>query len=73
MVIIPVVSDSGMKHFLDQQQILKLEGTNIKEMHKTTTRCHPALVRMATLKTVQLANAGKGVEKKEPSYTAGGV
>ena len=46
----------------------------IKEMHiKTTIRCHPALVRMATLKTVQLTNAGEGVEKREPSYTAGGV
>ena len=30
------------------------------------------LVRMATIKNRQTINAGKGVGKREPSYTVGG-
>ena len=45
----------------------------IREMPiKTTMRYHLMLVRMATIKDRQTINAGKGVEKREPSYTIGG-
>ena len=46
----------------------------IREMQiKTTIRYHPTLARMAAiLKSLQTINTGKGVEKKEPSYTVGG-
>ena len=38
---------------------------------KTTMRCH--LIRMAIIKkNPQTTNAGEGVERREPSYTAGG-
>ena len=45
---------------------------------KTTMRYHLMPVRMAAIKkskkkkSLQTINAGEGVEKKEPSYTAGG-
>ena len=44
----------------------------IREMQiKTTMRCH--LIRMAIIKkNPQTPNAGEGVERREPSYTAGG-
>ena len=29
------------------------------------------LVRMASIKSLQIKNAGEGVEKREPSYTVG--
>ena len=29
-------------------------------------------VRMSIIKSLQIANAGEGVEKREPSYTVGG-
>ena len=45
----------------------------IREMPiKTTMRYHLMLVRMATIKNLQTINAGKGVGKREPSYTVGG-
>ena len=39
---------------------------------KTTLRYHLTPVRMASSKSLQEIIAGKGMEKKEPSYTAGG-
>ena len=38
---------------------------------QTTVRYHLTLVRMAIIKNPQI-NAGQGVEKKEPCYTAHG-
>ena len=38
---------------------------------KTTMRYHFMPVRMAAIQT-STSNAGKGVEKREPSYTVGG-
>ena len=37
-----------------------------------TERYHHTLARMAIIKTLQVTNAGEGVEKREPSYTVGG-
>ena len=39
---------------------------------KTTMRYHLTLVRMAIIKKSTTINAGKVVEKREPSYTSGG-
>ena len=39
---------------------------------KTTMRYHLTLVRMAPIKKSTNNNAGKGAEKREPSYTVGG-
>ena len=45
----------------------------IREMQiKTTMRYHLALVRMAVIKTTQVTNVGKDMEKRELSYAAGG-
>ena len=45
----------------------------IREMQiKTTVRYHLTQVRMAAIKKSTTINAVEGVEKKEPSYTAGG-
>ena len=45
----------------------------IREMQiKTTVRYHLTQVRMAAIKKSTTINAGEGVEKKDPSYTAGG-
>ena len=45
----------------------------IREMQiKTTMRYYHIPVRMAIFKSLQMKNARKGVEKREPSYTAGG-
>ena len=44
-----------------------------REMYiKTTMRDHLTLVRTAIIKNVQTINTGKDVEKREPSYIAGG-
>ena len=43
----------------------------IREMQvKTKMRYH--LTRMAIIKNLQTTKAGKGVKKREPSYTLGG-
>ena len=39
---------------------------------KTTMRYHLTSVRMTIIKSLQIINAGEGVEKREPSYTVGG-
>ena len=39
---------------------------------KTTMRYHLTPVRMAIIKDLQIVNARKGVDKKEPSCTVGG-
>ena len=31
------------------------------------------IARMAIIKRLQITNAGEGVEKREPSYTVGGM
>ena len=45
----------------------------IREMQsKTTVRYHLTLVRMAIIKNLQIINAGKGMDKRECSWTVGG-
>ena len=45
----------------------------IREMQiKTTMRYHLTLVRWSSLKSLQITKAGKGTEKREPSYTTDG-
>ena len=40
---------------------------------KTTMRYHLTPVRMAIIKTLQIINAGEDMEKREHSYTVGGI
>ena len=45
----------------------------IREMQiKTTMTFHLTPVRMAIIKSLQITNAGEGVERREPSYIVGG-
>ena len=39
---------------------------------QTAMRYHLTLVRTAAVKSLQTIKAGKGAEKREPSYTVGG-
>ena len=39
---------------------------------KTTMRYHLTPARMVITKNPQTVNAGKGAERREPSYTVGG-
>ena len=39
---------------------------------KTTMRYHLTPVRITIIKKLQTINSGKGMEKREPSYTVGG-
>ena len=39
---------------------------------KTTMRYYLAPAKMAISKSLQIVNAGEGVEKREPSHTVGG-
>ena len=39
---------------------------------KTTVRYHLTPVRMSISESLQIINAGEGVEKREPSYTVSG-
>ena len=49
------------------------ESLIIREMQiKTTMRYQLTLVKWLLSKSLQTTNAGEGVEKREPSYTAGG-
>ena len=45
----------------------------IRELHiKTTMSYHLTPVRILSLLSLRITNAGESVEKKEPSYIAGG-
>ena len=55
-----------------QQAYEKMTKTAIRETQiKTTMTYHLTLVSMATIKSLQIINAGERVEKKEHSYTVG--
>ena len=46
----------------------------IREMPiRTTRKYHLTLVRLAPSKSLQIINAGEGVQQRELSYTVGGV
>ena len=46
----------------------------IREMQvRTAMRYHFTPVRRAMIKNLQAINAGEGLEKREPSYTVGGM
>ena len=46
----------------------------IREMQiKTTMRCHLMQSERLLFKSLQTINAGEGAEKREPSYTGGGI
>ena len=57
---------------MDGQLKLKVLRITQEMQIKTTMRYHFTPVRMAIIKSLQVINTGKGVEKKEPSYTVGG-
>ena len=45
----------------------------VREMQiKTTLRYHRTLVRMTTIKSLQIISAGEGLKKRDPSYILGG-
>jgi hypothetical protein len=52
--------------------MLNIPDHKRKMQVKTMLRFYLTPVRMATSRTPTTTNVGKDVEKKEPSYTAGG-
>ena len=44
----------------------------IREMHIKTTMRYQLIQEWPSSKTLQIINAGEGVEQREPSYTVGG-
>ena len=60
------------RHTDDPQAREKMLNTTIRKVQiKTTVSDHLTPVRMPTIKSLQITNAGKGVEKKQSSYTIG--
>ena len=43
-----------------------------KKLKTTIMKYNLTSVRMSIIKSLQIANAGEGMEKREPCYTAGG-
>ena len=50
-----------------------LNITHQSNANETTLRYHIMLVRMTAIKSLQTINTGKGMEKREASYTVVGM
>ena len=60
------------KHTDDQQAHERHSASlNVREMRIKTTMRYHFTTEQPSLKSLQIINAGEGVERKEPSYTAG--
>ena len=67
--------DQNRHFFIENKKHIIRYSTSfiIREMQiKTTMRYHLTLVRMANIKKSITINAGKGMEKREPSCTVDG-